>query len=67
MEQEMQQKALSLMQFQKKFGTEKPVRNIWFACVGQRDFVVPAANIMRLIFIAPATYTDVRPAAIKPL
>ena len=60
----MQQNALSLMQFQKKFGT---VRNICFACVGQRDFGVPAANIMKLIFIAPGTYTIVRLAAIKPL
>jgi hypothetical protein len=45
----------------------RPVRNICFACVGQRDFAVPAANMLRLIFIAPDTYTIVGPAAIKPL
>jgi hypothetical protein len=63
----MQQKALSLMQFEKKFGTEKACQKHLFACVGQRDFAVPAANMVRLISIAPATYTTVRPAAIKPL
>jgi len=63
----MQQKALSLMQFQKKFGTEKACQNICFACVGPRAFAVPAANMIRLISSAPVIYTIVKPAAIKPL
>ena len=63
----MQQTPLSLMQFQKKFGTEKACQKHLFACAGRRDFAVPAANMVRRIFIAPATYTIVKPAVIKSL
>ena len=60
----MRQKALSLMQFQKKFGTEKACQKHLFACVGQRGFAATAI-ILRPIFIAPDTYTIVRPAGYR--
>jgi hypothetical protein len=64
----MQQKALSLMQFQKKFGTEKACQNHLFRLRWpEGDFAVPAANMLGLMCNAPDTYTIVRPAAIKPL
>ena len=63
----MQQTPLSLMQFQKKFGTEKACQNHLLRLRWPEDFAVPAASIVRLIFIAPATYTIVKPAVIRPL
>ena len=63
----MQQIPLSLMQFQKKLGTEKACQKHLFRLRWPEGFAVPAANMVRLIFIAPATYTIVRPAVIKPL
>ena len=53
--------------FRKDLELRKHVKNICFACVGQRDFVVHAANMLRLISSVPATYTIVGPAAIKLL
>ena len=63
----MQQKALSLMQFQEKFGTEKACQKHLFRLRWPEGFRVLAANMLSLTFIAPDTYTIVRPAAIKPL
>ncbi len=63
----MQQKALSLMQYQKNLALRKPVKSICFGYVGLRDFGVPAANMIRLISSAPATSIIAGPAVIKPL
>ncbi len=63
----MQQKALSLMQFQKKFGTEKACQKHLFRLRWPEGFRCPAANMIRPISSAAATYTIVRPVVIRPL
>ena len=63
----MQQKALSLIQFQKKFGTEKACQKHLFRLRWPEEFAVLAANMIRLIFSAAATYTIIRPAVTKHL
>ena len=54
-------KPLAFWNFRKGLAARKLVRNICFDCAGPRDFAVPAASMVRLIFTAPATYIIVRP------
>ena len=52
----MQQKALSLIQFQKWFSTEKACEKQWFRLRWPEGFRCPAVNIVRPISIAPAQF-----------
>jgi hypothetical protein len=63
----MQQKAHSLMQFQKKFGTEKACQKLLFRLCWPKGFRCPRCQHSEVYSIALITYTIVRPAAIKPL
>ena len=40
----MKQTPYNLMQFRNSLDLRKPARNIYFACVGRRDFAVPAEH-----------------------
>lgn len=63
----MQQKPLSLLQFQRKFGTEEACRKHLFRLRWPEGFRCPRCNIIRPISSAAATSTIAGPAAIRPL
>ena len=63
----MQQKALSLMQFQKKFGTEKACQKHLFRLRWPEGFRCPRCQHDKVISSAPATYIIAGPAVIKRL
>jgi hypothetical protein len=56
----MQQKALSLIQFQKWFSTEKACEKQWFRLRWPEGFRCPAVSIVRPISIAPAHLSAVK-------
>ncbi len=62
----MQQEALSLMQCEKKFGTEKACQKHLFRLRRPEGFRCPRCQHDQAYFHAPATYTIVGPAVIKP-
>ena len=61
----MQQEPLSLMQFQKKFGTEKACHKHLFRLRWPQGFRCPRCQHAEAYFHRTATYTFVRRAAIK--
>jgi hypothetical protein len=63
----MQQPPLSLMQFQKKFGTEKACQKHLLRLRWPEGFHCPRCQHSEAYFHRTATYTIVKPAVIKPL
>ena len=61
----MQQKPLSLLQFQKKFGTEKACQKQLFRMRWPEGFKCPHCGHTEPIFTAPGTYISANPAVTK--
>ena len=61
----MQQKTLSLLQFQKKFGNEKACQKQLFRLRWPEDFKCPRCVKRKPIFTVSATYISANPAVTK--
>ncbi len=61
----MQQKTLSLLQFQKSLVLRKPVKNSCFGCVYLKALSALAVVILKPIFTVSATYISANPAVTK--
>ena len=61
----MQQKTLSLLQFQKSLVLRKPVRNNCFGCVGPKASSALAVVKRKPISTVSATYISANPAVTK--
>jgi len=62
----MQQESLSLLAFQKRFRTEKLVRNIFLSCVWPQGIGALAANTTRLTFIGRVIYMPAKLVVTRP-
>lgn len=62
----MQQESLSLLAFQKRFRTQKLVRNIFLSCVGLRVIGTPAVSTTKLTFIGRVIYMPAKLVVTRP-